>query len=421
MATGIATQHAPSFRLVQAHFGLGLAGMAAFSAALVWRASAIEGHFFQPTLLGLVHLAVLGWLLPIAIGALHQLIPVVFEVPVRSERLAWAALAVYVPGAIGFLGHMWAYATGAGLVGSAALLVAALYLYIGNLTATLWRAPSVSLTGAYVIAAFGYLLLAATLGFALAYNLHAPYLAGDHLRALRAHAHAAALGFFGLLVMGVAYRLLEMFLLAFVAELRPGWVALVAVNLALACLVVDFLFGHVRVLTIAGSASAAIGIAAFFVQITLLYRARTRRRTDTAWRHSFAAFGYLARALGVGGTLANATPPWEERLVLAYGLLAIPGFIGSVVVGQLYKIVPFLVWFHRFSAYVGLKKVPAASELLPERPQRIQWALMHAGLAVLAAGVLGASAPLRTAGAAAFAASAALFARNMWVIQGRRP
>lgn len=421
MSRGLATQHSPSFRLIQAHFGLGLLGMLAFSAALTWRAAALEGHFFQPTLLGMVHLCVLGWLLPIAMGALHQLIPVVFEVPVRSERLAWLAFALYVPGALGFLGHMWVFATGIGLVGSAALLVAALYLYIGNLTATLWRAPKVSLTGAYVIASFVYLLLAATLGFALAWNLHAPYLNIDHLRALRAHAHLAAFGFFGLLVMGVAYRLLEMFLLCYVAELRAGWLALVATNLALACLVVDFLFGQVRVLAVAGSAFAALGIAAFIAQIALLFRARTRRKTDTAWRHSVASFVYLGLALPLGAALANGHPPWEDRLVLVYGVLAIPGFIGSIVVGQLYKIVPFLVWFHRFSAYVGLKKVPAASELLPERPQRLQWALMHSGIAILAAGVLAESAPLRTAGAATFAASSALFARNLWVIQGRRP
>ena len=91
------------------------------------------------------------------------------------------------------------------------------------------------------------------------------------------------------------------------------------------------------------------------------------------------------------------------------------------MVGQLYKILPFLVWFHRFSAYVGLKKVPAASELLGARPQWAQLALMHAGLGLLGAGILAPSAPLRLAGALAFAASAALHARNLGVIYGRRP
>lgn len=424
MASGLATRHAPSFRLIQAHFGLGLAGLLLFSLALVARAVAIDGHFFQPTLLGLTHLCVLGWLLPITIGAMHQMIPVVFEVPVRSERLAWAAYALYVPGAVGFVAKLWAFQTGGALfIVSAALLAASLALYAWNLLATLARAPAVTLTGAFVIAALGYLLVAAGIGFALAWNLYAPYLLVDHLHALRAHAHAAGLGFFGLLIMGVAFRLIEMFLLSYVKDQRAGWVALVAVNVALAALLTSFVFGRARPLVWLGIVAATVGIAAFLQQIRLLWRARTRRRTDTAWRHTWLSFVYLGAALALGALLATAPvgARWEARLQLAYGLFAIPGFIGTIIVGQLYKIAPFLVWLHRFSAYVGLKKVPAASDLLPEAPQRLQWALMHAGLACLVAGVVGELAPLRVAGAAAFAASSALFARNLLVIYGRKP
>src|SRR5690242_17537688 len=93
------TRFAPSFALVRAHFALGILGMCAFALALLARARELTGFFFQPLLLGLVHLSVLGWLLPIAIGAMHQLIPVVFEVPVRSEKVSWAALVGYTIGA----------------------------------------------------------------------------------------------------------------------------------------------------------------------------------------------------------------------------------------------------------------------------------------------------------------------------------
>ncbi len=423
MTGGLATRYAPSFRLIVAHFGLGLLGLLLFSAALVWRAGALAGHYFQPTLLGLVHLCVLGWLVPVAVGALHQLVPVVFEVPVRSERAAWVAFALYVPGATGFVASIWSFATGWGMLASAALLVTAVWLYALNLLATLAGAARVSLTGAYVIAALCWLLVAASLGFALAWNLYAPYLYVDHLQWLRAHAHAAGLGFFVLLVMGVAYRLLEMFLLSWVERTRPGQVALAAVNVALAALVVSFVFGRVPALAVAGVAAAAVGVAGFLWQVARLWRARMRRRADTAWRHTALSFAYLVVVLGIGATLALGRPsgPWGERLDLAYGFLALAGFLTSVVVGQLYKIVPFLVWFHRFSAYVGLKQVPAASELLAERPQRAQWLLQHLGIAALVAGIVLAAAPLRLAGAALFAASSVLFTRNILVIYERKP
>lgn len=418
----LGTRFAPSFRLILAHFGLGLLGLLLFSAALVWRADGVSGHFFQPTLLGLVHLCVLGWLLPVAFGALHQLVPVVFEVPVRSEKLAWLALGLYVVGAIGVIGHMWIFETGWGLVGSGVLLAAAIWLYIGNLLATLARAAAVTLTGAYVIAALCWLALAAALGLVLAWNLHAPFLYVDHLHWLRAHAHAAGMGFFVLLIMGVAYRLLEMFLLSYVQETRPGQVALVAINVALAALLVNFIFGRVLPLTIAGVAAAAVGVTAFLIQIRRLWRARTRRRADTAWHHTLLSFIYLAVVVAIGALIAVRLPsPWRERAELAYGFLALAGFASSVVAGQLYKILPFLVWFHRFSAYVGLKKVPSASELSSPRWEKLQWLFMHLGIAALAAGILLAAGPLRLAGAALFLASSALLARNLWFIYRRKP
>ena len=129
----------------------------------------------------------------------------------------------------------------------------------------------------------------------------------------------------------------------------------------------------------------------------------------------------MALAAGAALALLPVGEPWWDRLHLAYALLAIPGFIGTIVVGQLYKIVPFLVWLHRFSRFVGLKKVPSASELLPEAPKRVQYFAMHLGLAALVAGVLVDSSPLRTGGAVLFAGSALLFARNLGVIHSRQP
>jgi hypothetical protein len=419
----LATRYAPSFRLVGAHVALGVAGFVAFSLALAWRATGLDGFFFQSHLLGLTHLCVLGWLLPITLGALHQLVPVLFEVPVRSERVAWIALAAYATGATGFVARFWSLSTDAVFLASAGLLVLSVYVYIGNLLATLVRTRTRTLTGAFVVASFVWLLVAAGLGLALAANLYAPYLRTDHLQLLRAHAHAAGLGFFGMLVMGVAFRLLEMFLLAHVERETSGWVALVATNLALVALVARFAAGAPELVRAFGLLAALVGVAAFLRQVALIFRVRLRRRIDVAWRHTAASFAYLVLALLVGCALALARldEASEARLRIAYAVLALPGFIGSVIVGQLYKILPFLVWLHRFSPYVGLKKVRPASELLADAPQRAQWASMHAGIAALLVGILAGVPTLRVAGAVTLALSSMLFARNMSVIYRSEP
>lgn len=423
MATGLVLERSPSFRLVGAHLGLGLVGLCAFGVALLAAAWKLEGYFFQPVLLGLVHLCVLGWLMPIAIGSLHQFVPVVFDVPVRSERLAWGALVLYALGAPGLVGHMWRMATGWGFVMAALMLCASLWLYAANLLATLLHTREWTLTGVHILAALVYLLVAATLGLALAWHLHAPWLPVNHLQLLRAHAHAAGLGFFGLLIMGVAYRLLEMFLLGQGAPQHSGWVSFVAVNAALGLLLAGFVRGPDSLLTNVGMGFAAVGVLAFLNQVRLIYALRLRPRTDETWRLTFASCCYLAAALVLSGALLVAPLPaaLRDRLVLAYGLLALPGFMGSIVIGQLYKILPFLVWLERFSPHVGARKVPTADELLAQRPQRVQGALMHGGLLVLAAGVVLAVPMLRLAGAAVFATSCALAARNLWAVFGSRP
>jgi hypothetical protein len=419
----LAIDRSPSFRLVETHFRLGLAGLCAFGVALVATSGALEGYFFQPVLLGLVHLCALGWLLPIALGALIQLIPVVCDAPVYSERLAWGALVLYVAGASGVVGHLWKMSTGWGLPAAAFLLGASLWLYAANLFLSLLRGREWTLTRAHILVALFYLLLAATLGFALAWHLYSPYLPMNHLLLLRVHAHAAGLGFFGMLIIGVAYQLLELFLHSQNTSTGPGWVAFVTMNAALPLLLAGFVRHSDVLLTGAGGALAVVGILAFLEQVRRIFILRLRRTTDAMWRLTFASLCYLVAALGAGGALLlmPLPAPLGERLVLAYGLIALPGFVGSIVIGQLNKIIPFLVWLHHFGPYVGQKRMPTTRELLPERDQRRQGAMMHAGLLALVAGTLLAAPTVRLVGAVLFFASCAMAARNLWGVLRSRP
>jgi hypothetical protein len=420
---GPATRYAPPLRLVAAHFAVGVAGLLVFAWALVVSARGLTGFYFQPRVLALTHLCVLGWLMPITLGALHQLVPVVFERPLVSTRLPYLGLALFAGGAAGMIWQFWHWGVyDVSFVWHAAIAAAGLAVDVVHLGITIVRSQRRDLTGAHVLAAFVWLLIAVGLGVALAWNLWRPYLRMDHLMLLRAHAHAAALGFFGLLVMGVAYRLLEMFLLAYNDRWRAGWVALAATNLALVLLVAAFVEG-LGGLHVAGMVAGAVGIVAFLLQIRTVVRVRTRRRLDPPFQHTLASLGYLGLALvaGVALVIVPSSPAMRDRLILAYGLLALPGFVGTIVVGQLHKIWPFLIWFHRFGAYVGLKKVPSASELLPAAPQRALVVLLHGALATLIAGVLLDAPTVRLAGAIGFAAAAGLLTYNLAAIATRRP
>jgi hypothetical protein len=367
----------------------------------------------------------MGWLLPIALGAMHQLLPVLFERPLASERAGWVAFALFLVSAAAFVGHLSVLAIGPGLPLSAGLLATSLWLYAVNLARSAFRNPRKvrSLTGGFVLSALGWLVFAATLGFLLALNLAHPYLTVNHLVALRAHATAAGLGFFGLLIMGVGFELLEMFLLSHGAPSWPGWLALVATNLGLGLLCGDALFGPWPLAAPVGAAAVGVGAIGFALRVKAIFARRLRKHLDASAWMTAASVGCLMLAVSAGALSLSdrLEPSLHERVVLAFGLLAIPGFMGLVVVGQLFKIVPFLVWMHRFSGLVGVRQVPAASELVDVRARAVQGVAHVAALGALVAGVLGGWPELRLAGALVFFASMALGAHHLWRISERRP
>lgn len=76
------------------------------------------------------------------------------------------------------------------------------------------------------------------------------------------------------------------------------------------------------------------------------------------------------------------------RLAFGYGVLALFGWVSVMIVGMTYKIVPFLVWHHRYSDLVGLRPVPPATQLLGALlPQTGFW-LLHAATVTLTAGMI---------------------------------
>jgi len=71
------------------------------------------------------------------------------------------------------------------------------------------------------------------------------------------------------------------------------------------------------------------------------------------------------------------------------GVLALPGFAGSIINGMLYKIVPFLAWFHLQSVTSAGRAVPNMKGILGEAEQRRQLTAHVAALGLLAAAAMG--------------------------------
>ena len=95
--------------------------------------------------------------------------------------------------------------------------------------------------------------------------------------------------------------------------------------------------------------------------------------------------------------------------------------ISLFIAGHYYKIVPFLVWYHRFGPLVGTRKVPKVSELYSERIATLDAALLVAGCIALGAGVYARSLFLTRIGAIAFAIGAVIEVIVIVGIARKRP
>lgn len=83
--------------------------------------------------LTMVHLATLGWAVMIIIGAIHQLVPVVLEVPLYSAKLAEVTFYSYLVGVTGFLLSLYLVNIGLPIILFSSLIFFALFLKLPKL------------------------------------------------------------------------------------------------------------------------------------------------------------------------------------------------------------------------------------------------------------------------------------------------
>ncbi len=412
MIPGVQTTNSPSPTLVFAHFaGAGgfllLAGVAAFAGA-----SDLAAFYDKPHLLAITHLLVLGWINLCAFGVLLQLVPVVFYAPLRWPRLAWGHLVIYVAGASGLVAAFWIGRFDAPLIAAAAVVWLGIALLVFNLGATLVGSGKRDITSWLIAGALVNLLLTATVGLLLAVNFTHPFLPASHLEFLELHAHLGFAGWLLCLIMGAGRRLLPMFLVAPEPPPRRAALAFVAVESGLVLWGAGlWLAPHAAWIVPAAIALLVLGLALWLIEAATIVRTRSRRALDPALKTAVVALGLLAVAAAAGVAVARSAG-LASPAVQAYGALFLLGAVSLLIQAFLYKIIPFLVWLHRWSGLVGRQPVPNLRGIAGVAWMRTQLAIFAAGVALLVAGMFVSSTPLLRGGAALLLLSAALLLVN---------
>ncbi len=362
----LATKFAPPFSLVL-HYFIGGSVFNFIGILFLLLFNKFSPPFYQSEYAALVHVFLLGYVMMIIFGALYQLIPVVLEIPVFSFKIAYIQFYIYTVGIFIFTFSLYyteflRYA----ILGSF-LIYVSIFLFIFNFFMSVRKLEKLSTTGKFLISANIFLFIGTTLGLITVFNFFYGFFPERLVNLILSHIIFTLFGFVMMVVFGVAVILLPMFSLAHKFNDRY-------INLTFYISVLSISLGGFFTLFIKNNAfiySAFIlifvGMFVYILQVLEIYRKRARKTPDIGIDTMFFSHFFLLLSL-ISGILI----PFSDRFVFLFGFSLIFGFLNLLIYGSLYKIVPFLTWFHRFSDLVGKKKVPMLTEMLPERFTKYQ-------------------------------------------------
>ncbi len=429
---------APSIKLPLAFVVTGLLALLTGVGWLIAQPMILATYHYNQFVIAATHLFVLGWIASIVMGAMYQLVPVALETKLFSERLAKIHFVFHV---IGFVGMVWMFKVWnmkqVGHFGCAMFVGVGLFVY--NLVRTLLRVPKWNVTATAVTAALAWLSLTVTAGLLIAIGKSSyesteglaaaggisilvdslRSIAGfmshfDAISAMHAHAHLGAIGCFTMLIVGVSYKLIPMFTLSEVQSKRRAAWSVGLLNLGLAGSFVTILLRSPWKVAFAIVIVSALVI--YGIELAAILRARKRRTLDWGIKYFLTAvllFGplsALAVVLSWPGLPLNAFTGQLENL---YGFLGLIGVISFAIIGMLYKIIPFLVWFASYSKQIGRAQVPALADLYSEKLQIAGYVAFLSGLATTGVAIVLANQIGVRAGCILLAASLLTLALNV--------
>ena len=341
-----------------------------------------------PGSMALTHLGTLGVLGGAMLGAMYQLVPVAAGAPVPAPRLAAVVAAAFVLGEAALVLGL-ATSQQVPLRLGAASLAVALALFLVPVGIAVTKAPGRGPTVLGMRVAVGALAALAVLGLTLA-AARAGWLPPppDWAATRRAHLGLARLVWVGGLLAAVSWTVVPMF---YVAAEVPGRLRAAVVTgqaISLVALPAAALLSAPGPALLAAAAPAVLGSWLLHPAGTLQsLKNRRRKRADPSLRSWQAAMG-AALTLPLLGAAWLVWP--TPRLGVALGWVAVWGWAAMAIHGMLGRIVPFLVWFHRFSGRLGEPGVPSMKAMLPDRRLKlglqVHGATLGLGLAAIATG-----------------------------------
>lgn len=336
------------------------------SACMLFTSShAFTQHYFQPHILAITHTMALGWGTMIILGSSHQLLPILIERELFSNRLAHLTFAFAAAGipllvwSFYTFNMQWPAQTGAVLINIA------VFFYLINVAAGITQSKTENVNAIFVFTAGIWLFITTLVGGLLVFNFSHNVLPADSLHYLSLHAHLGIAGWFLLLVIGVGSKLIPMFLISKYNNPKMLWGIFTLINTGLIAFIFIFLFTNMPWLHLFPVTCIALALLLFGRFCRKSYQQRIRKQVDGQMKISLISVAMMVVPL-LTLIVVVATflfLPVNTKLVLAYGFTIFFGWLTAIILGMTFKTLPFIVWNKVYHTKAGLGKTPDPKEL----------------------------------------------------------
>jgi len=416
MQAGLSTKNAPSPKVVLPYYAYGAVAFIIAAIMMFFAASDISTSYMTPKVLSVAHMLILGWVTMVIFGALFQLIPVVMEVKLFNENLAMASFISLGLGTPLMAFSFWFDFIGAthSMITGGSLVILSVLLFIVNVIGSALKTENKTIENRFIVTSAVWLLLTVLLGISII--LFPQILANG---SFLIHIHLGIIGWFMMLVVGVASTLMPMFFIAHQLNKKCLERAYWMINGGLVLLVVTMFFSLGNYVRIGAGVMILLGFVMFFRYNLSAYKKRLRHKLDIGMKLSVLAFVLFLLTLITGflssfGDILGSE--YLSRINLTYGISLIYGFLTALILGQMYKTLPFIVWLKLYQDKVGKFKTPLPADMHSEEAAQAHYFFFIGAFALLIAGVWTKEALLIQASAAFMLLTAVLYGYNTFKI-----
>ena len=403
--TPISQDFAPPFKLIAPFFILG-GFFYLIASFLVFAFSTNDLSFTNPAVISFVHLFLLGFIMMTIFGAMAQLVPVVLEVGHFGVELFYAIWPLLLIGTLLMVfGFVWSPAL---LPYGGIVVLISMMIFVGEIFLTIFKVKKLTLIMSSVLIANTFLFFGIIFGLLMALS-YAGIIELDIASLLHAHVYLVIGGYIAITIMGLSLVLVPMFTLSHDFSMKPLGISLSMMSIGVVFVVMASLLS-VDWLEYIGYGFSFASMLVYFYLIALIYKIRPRKENDVYALSLIFAYVSMLVSLLLGILYLFIQ---KEELLMASGWLMFFGFFGFLITGHIYKIIPFLVWFERFSPLVGKQKVPMLADMVPAKSSQAQFLFSSIGVVIVTLAILFKSDIYISAGASFLVVGAFAFVRSM--------